>query len=304
MKVDQVYRLSINPPIFAGNGNCIKYLNKEINYGGMVLLWHPSWMISIKSIPKLLKTQFIFKSKGNKFIICCNSKFEYNFCKIFGLNAKLFNQNMHECEHEFKPVNTQKIYDAFYAAQARGFKRMHLARLVKKLYILTYGCQSYTNDEGNDLSLFEPLIAHANWNKTFIHERDKISKLISSSYCGIALSKKEGAMWASVQYLLCGIPLVTTPSRGGRDYFYDDDYVVLVKDNPKCILEGVNLTKKRVYNPYKIRNKVLKKMIKHRYEYLDFIMDNFLNKESNRDELYDFIWGSEIGIKKHLYEHN
>ena len=97
MKVDQVYRLSINPPIFVGNGNCIKYLNKEINYGGMVLLWHPSWMISIKSIPKLLKTQFIFKSKGNKFIICCNSKFEYNFCKIFGLNAKLFNQNMHEC---------------------------------------------------------------------------------------------------------------------------------------------------------------------------------------------------------------
>ena len=181
---------------------------------------------------------------------------------------------------------------------------MHLARLVKKLYILTYGCQSYTNDEGNDLSLFEPLIAHANWNKTFIHERDKISELISSSYCGLALSKKEGAMWASVQYLLCGIPLVTTPSKGGRDYFYDDDYVVLVKDNPKSILGGVNLTKKRVYNPHKIRNKVLKKMIKHRYEYLDFIIDNFLNKESNRDEMYDFIWGSEIGIKKHLYEHN
>jgi hypothetical protein len=304
MNVDKVYKLSTNPLIFAGNGNCIKKLKKEINYGGMILLWHPSWMISIKSVLKLLKTQFNFKSKGNKFIICCNSKFEYNLCKIFGLNAKLFNQNMHECEHEFMPLETQKIYDAFYTAQAKSFKRMHLASMIKKLYILTYGCKGYTNDEGNDLSLFEPLISHASWNKTFIYDREKISKLKCSSNCGLALSRKEGAMWASVQYLLCGIPLVTTPSKGGRDYFYDDDYVVLVKDNPKSILEGVNLTKNRVYNPYKIRNKVLEKMIKHRYEYLDFIIDNFLNKESNRDELYDFIWGSEIGIKQHLYEHN
>ena len=304
MNVDKLYKISNVPKIFAGNGNCIKDLDKEIKSGGIILLWHPSWNISLKSIPKLVKTHFIFKQKGNEFIICCNSKSEYNLCKIFGLNAKLFNQNMHECEHEFKPVDASKIYDAFYAAQARKFKRMHLACLVKKLYILTYGCKNYTNDDGNDLSIFEPKIAHADLNKSFIHGRDKISKLICSSHCGLALSKKEGAMWASVQYLLCGIPLVTTPSRGGRDYFYDDDYVILVKDNSRSVLDGVNLAKKRNYDPIKIRNKILQKMVKHRYEYLDFIIDNFLNKESNRDELYDFIWGSEIGIKRHLYEHN
>lgn len=73
MRVDKLYKLSTTPLIFAGNGNCIKDLKSEINYGGMVLLWHPSWNISLKSIPKLLKTQFIFHSKGNKFIICCNS---------------------------------------------------------------------------------------------------------------------------------------------------------------------------------------------------------------------------------------
>ena len=302
MRVDKVYKLSTTPLIFAGNGNCIKDLNKEINDGGMVLLWHPSWNISLKSIPKLLKTQFTFKSKGNKFIICCNSKSEYNLCKMFGLNAKLFNQNMHECEHEFMPLETPKVYDAFYAAQARNFKRMHLARFIKKLYILTYGCQGYTNDEGNDLAMFEPLIAHASWNKTYIHDKDKLSKLICASHCGLALSRKEGAMWASVQYLLCGIPLVTTPSKGGRDYFYDDHYVVLVKDNPESVLNGVNMAKKRDYNPEKIRNKILQKMIKHRYEYLDYIIENFLNEKSDRDQLFHFIWGSKIGIKKHLYE--
>ena len=60
MRVDKVYKLSTTPLIFAGNGNCIKDLNKEINDGGMVLLWHPSWNRSLKSIPKLLKIQFVF----------------------------------------------------------------------------------------------------------------------------------------------------------------------------------------------------------------------------------------------------
>ena len=304
MKVDKAYCLSKKPLIFAGNGNCIKDLNKEINSGEMVLLWHPSWNISLKSIPTLVKTHFMFKKKGNKFIICCNSKAEYKLCKFFGLDTKLFNQNMHECEHEFKPVNSQKIYDAFYAAQAKPFKRLQLAKDIKKIYILTYtyGKNAFINDEGYDLSKLEPLIKHSTWNKSFVHGRDKISKLICSSHCGLALSKKEGAMWASVQYLLCGIPLVTTFSKGGRDYFYDDYYVILVKDNSQSVLDGVNLAKNRNYNPDKIRNKVLQKMVKHRYEYLDFIIEKFINKKTDRDKLYDFIWGSEIGIKKHLHE--
>ena len=301
MRVDCIYKISSRPLIFAGNGNCFKKISKEIYNGGVIFLWHPSWNISIKSIFKLFWTNLYFKILGNKLIICCNSKTELKLCRFFKLNSKLFNQNMHECEYEFNIIKRRKVYDAIYFAQARKFKRMHLASEIKKLYILTYGCKNFMNSDGNDLSIFEPLIGHAEWNKSYINDKDLLSKLICSSHCGLALSKKEGAMWASVQYLLCGIPLVTTPSKGGRDYFFDDYYVVMVKDNSEAVLNGVNIVKNGNYDPSKIREIILKKIIKHRYEFLDFIIKNFLNRKTDIDQLYDFIWGGNIGIKKHLH---
>ena len=167
----------------------------------------------------------------------------------------------------------------FILPRQRKFKRMHLAQCIKRLYILTYGCKNFVNDEGNDLSSFEPSIAHSEWNKSFIHDRTKLSKLICSSYCGLALSKKEGAMWSCVQYWLCGVPLVSTPSKGGRDYFYDNCYVILVDDNPDAVSAGVNLAIDKNYNPLEIRKTILKKMVAHRYQYLDFIIDNFLKQK-------------------------
>src|SRR5690606_13646678 len=109
------------------------------------------------------------------------------------LRHVLFNQNMHECENKFTIKTEQKIYDAIYIAQARRFKRMHLAQSVRELYILTYGCGVYTNSDGeNDLAKFEPKVAHASWNKRFTHDRGEVSRLICMAYAGLALSAREG----------------------------------------------------------------------------------------------------------------
>ena len=87
--------------------------------GGLYYYGIPGWNISIRSILKLVWINLIFKFYRNTLIICCNSKSEHKLCKIFRLKSKVFNQNMHECEFEFKPINQQKIYDAIYFAQAK-----------------------------------------------------------------------------------------------------------------------------------------------------------------------------------------
>lgn len=302
MNVDKTYCISENPFILAGNGNCIKSLKAEIKKGGLTLLWHPSWRISLKSLFKLFRISIYFRKNRSKFIICSNSPEEYRLCKLIGLNVKLFNQNMHECEHEFVPVKTEKKYDAIYIAQASPFKRMHLAKDINSLYILTYGCKNYVNEEGNDLSKFEPLINHATWNKSFIHNRSEISEIISQSHAGLALSKREGAMWASVQYFLCGIPLVTTKSKGGRDFFYDSNFVKIVNDNSIAVKNGIEYFKAMDFNPYVIRETTLKKIKLHRIEYLDFVSILIGSGGSaDKEFLYDKIWGGSIGIKRLLY---
>lgn len=301
MNVDKIYKINDEPLIFAGNGNCLSDLDKIMSKKKTIFLWHPSWRISLKTIPKLIRTAIKFKrNHKSKFIVCCNSKEELILCRLFSLNSHLLNQNMHECENEFVIKQVPKKYDAIYIAQARPFKRMYLANLIKDLFILTYGCQKCQNEEGNDLSKFDPSIKHAIWNKSFIHDRDKISELICESHAGLALSKREGAMWASVQYLLCGIPIVTTKSQGGRDYFYDSSYVQVVKDKDLNILQGVKNYIQNPVNPQSIRSVILDKIKKHRHDYLEVIKPFIIDFEE--DKAYNHIWGGNKGIKKHLFE--
>ena len=78
------------------------------------------------------------------------------------------------------------------------------------------------------------------------------------------LSKAEGACYASAEYLLCGLPLVTTKSIGGRDVFYDDAYTLVVDDTPEAVREGVRQMIERDISPEFIRRETLKKLSPHR----------------------------------------
>lgn len=46
---------------------------------------------------------------------------------------------------------------------------------------------------------------------------------------GLALSELEGPCWASTEYLLCGLPVVTTPCSGGREVWYNEGNSIVVQ---------------------------------------------------------------------------
>jgi glycosyltransferase involved in cell wall biosynthesis len=72
--------------------------------------------------------------------------------------------------------------------------------------------------------------------------------LLNQAYCGLALSAIEGGMHASMEYLLCGLPVVTTESLGGRSYFLNSNNSIFVDDNSDAVLSAVNELKKG-FNP-------------------------------------------------------
>jgi glycosyltransferase involved in cell wall biosynthesis len=304
MNVDKLYEIDPDKGIYAGNGNCIE---KNIHYLGArraKVFWHPSWLITPKSLPRIIRWHQALRDAGAQLIICCNEVSEIKWCKIASLKCTLLNQNLHECEHEYQIINQQKLYEAIYIAQARPFKRMQLAKDIKFLYILTYGCRDYTNAAGeNDLAKFQPDIAHANWNKKFIHNRRDVSSIICQSHAGLALSKREGAMWASVQYMLCGIPVVTTPSRGGREYFFDNRHTYRVKPNSTSVKEAVEMAELDSIDPNEIRSAVLSKITSERLRYVRFLKHEFGFRQRSDDlDIHDYIWGSDVGIKSFLFE--
>jgi len=60
------------------------------------------------------------------------------------------------------------------------------------------------------------------------------------SKVGLCLSKKEGAMFASIEYLLCGLPIVSTRSVGGRDEFFTDKNCIFAEDNAESVKQCVD----------------------------------------------------------------
>ena len=77
----------------------------------------------------------------------------------------------------------------------------------------------------------------------------KVCQAINMAKVGVMLSAKEGASYASVEYLLAGIPVVSTISQGGRDVFFDKRFCRIVPSNPKAIKYAVNSMIKKNISP-------------------------------------------------------
>ena len=81
-------------------------------------------------------------------------------------------------------------------------------------------------------------------------------------------------MLASMQYLLAGLPIVSTASLGGRGDFYHPDYVRIVDATPRAVAEGISELRRRKASPDEIRARTLARVWEHRerlFRYVDEI---------------------------------
>lgn len=53
--------------------------------------------------------------------------------------------------------------------------------------------------------------------------------MLNNSSVGGIFSATEGACYASTEYLMCGLPVISTHSTGGRDIWYTPDNSILVE---------------------------------------------------------------------------
>ncbi len=53
------------------------------------------------------------------------------------------------------------------------------------------------------------------------------------------LSAEEGSSYASMEYLLAGLGVVSTHSTGGRDVYFDPDYCITCDPTPEAVRDAV-----------------------------------------------------------------
>jgi glycosyltransferase involved in cell wall biosynthesis len=173
-------------------------------------------------------------------------------------------------ERIYRPLPGRRArFHAVYDARLSAFKRHPLAAEVPDLALITY----LGKDEGAPgyRASLAPLLARAHvFNGDPLGDGyrylspPEVNACLNQCAVGLALSREEGGMYASMQYLMAGLPVVSTPSRGGRDEFYHPDYVRIVDPTPRAVADGVAEMRQCKVSAEQIRARTLARVEEHR----------------------------------------
>jgi len=198
----------------------------------------------------------------------CNSKIEREKLNSLGFEATFCHQNafVDWNTYNLEPALPRK-YDAIYVARITPFKRHYLAKEIRNLYLIG----DYHDYESEFAQNTLRQVTHAKWRRKVTHSQ--IARHIQSAHTGLCLSSVEGAMFVSVEYLLCGVPVVSTRSIGGRDAFFDVECAVIVDDDPDAVSDAVRSLSSNRPDPRDIRQHCIDKMLPHRDTLVSIVQD-------------------------------
>lgn len=209
-----------------------------------------------------------------QFIILYNCEQEQITSGKYGFTGHVINHNTWLDHKKFK-VNTHinKKYDALYIARPTRWKNHHLLTNTKNLALVAGG-----PNHGNDSVQLPKCL-----NDPHVRlDREEVVEIINQSRCGLCLSEHEGACYTSSEYLLCGLPVVSVESVGGRDYWYNDHNSIICAATETSINTAITRTIDMRWDPMHIRESHVEQMLRSRSEFVT-ILQNILHKYNIQD---------------------
>ncbi|MBR6021586.1 MAG: hypothetical protein IK066_04125 [Kiritimatiellae bacterium] len=206
-------------------------------------------------------------------VVLCNSPGECASLGAHGVETRLVNQNCFLDERRYRPLaSKERPYDAAYLARLTPCKRHELVpeELAPKLLLLGCSVVVYSRERPYAEMVYRRYAA-ARTVGSF--RGASLSEWLAKAKCGLALSDREGACFASSEYFLCGLPVVDTPSLGGRDVLYPGEFVRRVEATPEAVGEGVAHWAAHPQDPRDVRAAWLEKAEAHREAYRELMRE-------------------------------
>ena len=219
-------------------------------------------------------SRFREMSPEARVIVLCNCEGEVATLGGLGLETRLIHQNCFLDERRFRPMGGRdRPYDAAYIARLTPFKRHSLIPAEMAPRLLLLGSMTQHSMRSNPAYAGKEVerLAAARWVPSF--PGVKVSELLATANCGLALSAAEGACFASAEYFLCGLPVVDTPALGGRAVLYPEEYVCEVAADSASIAAGVAHWRAQQPDPWKVRRAWLEKAAPHRAAYRELMRE-------------------------------
>ncbi len=228
----------------------------------------------------------------------CNTVLDTETMQAKGLDALTINQNCLVDDSVFRPLSdVEPVYDAIYNARLSPRKRHQLAAQVESL-ILTY---FYNPLEGSPAEFhamharYQAMMPKAHFANELTPDGcrwipgEQINRYLAMSRVGLCLSELEGAMRVAIEYLFAGLPVVATPSLGGREYFFDDEFCIITEPDPRSVREAVDAVVARNIPRDYIRARTLARVESERRKYIDFVQ-GLIDRSGGRTRFEPRFW--------------
>ena len=106
-------------------------------------------------------------------------------------------------------------------------------------------------------------------------------------FCTYGNYEIEGACYASLEYLLYGLPVISTQSVGGRDVYHDDNNSIICVPDINSVNNAIQLClckiKNGEYDPISVRNNAIEKILFYREIFYNVIKKIFEENNINDD---------------------
>jgi hypothetical protein len=262
----------------------------------------PTWTLEGRDdVEKLRRDAVMHRARNpeHRLIFVCNSQSEVEGLRAVGEAAFFHNKTANVAERIFTPLDGVHVeFDAIYNAQLVPWKRHELSLGIERCAFLFYRGLPLPTAAATEAAIVARHAAAAPghvFNNRF-DEHGKPARLspqtvnthLNRAHVGLCLSEKEGAMFASVEYMLSGLPVVSTPSIGGRDVYFDEEYCLIVPPDPRSVAEAVQALKLRAIPRAYIRQKTLKRLEENRSRFLGLL--NAILEENGSDSRFSGRW--------------
>lgn len=262
------YQLWPDPPVFViASGLTIEHgVALALAHAGgreSHVLVRPSWAMAAHAHQVVTADQWLKTNQPHlRLTAMAPSGEEALAWEALGVNALHAHNLAFIDEAIFRPdPDAPKLYGAVHTAQTAAFKRHELALGVPDIALITYvgedGAESVASLRARYRSL---AFVNEGMGLTPWQVRDVLVR----AHCGLVLSAEEGPNNATMEYFLCGIPLVSTSSIGGRDAMYEPGHVALVPPAAAAVEAAVASFVARAPDPGAIRAAALAKTRAHR----------------------------------------
>lgn len=216
----------------------------------------------------------------HQFVFLGNTERETNMIADGGFEAITINQNCLLNDELFSPLpHVSPEFDAIYTARLSRDKRLELAARVDRL-ALVYFRNAFEHTvaefhaEQRRLQRLMPqatFINRLNSNGCEWLSPESVNRVLARSRVGLCLSAEEGAMRASIEYLFAGLSVVSTPSLGGRDVYFDPEFCEIVDPDPENVRAAVADLVARSVPRNHVRQATLRRVKADRQRYIALV---------------------------------